>query len=81
MLADLNCNCVKDVPFAHLKFKFLNNEFHLSNIYKSSPYLTGNTLCPATKPNWLMLLREAVTVYFENHTEHTNTLCGQKPVF
>jgi hypothetical protein len=24
-----------------------------------------------------MLFREAVAVYCENHTEHTNTLCGQ----
>jgi predicted Zn-dependent protease with MMP-like domain len=32
----------------------------------------------ATKPNRLMLFRKTVTVYCENHTEHTNTLCGQK---
>jgi translation initiation factor IF-1 len=25
-----------------------------------------------------MLFRETVAVYCENHTEHTNTLCGQK---
>jgi hypothetical protein len=31
----------------------------------------------ATKPNRLMLLRETVAVYSENHTEHANTLCGQ----
>jgi translation initiation factor IF-1 len=31
----------------------------------------------ATKPNRLMLFRETVTVYCENHMEHTNTLCGQ----
>jgi hypothetical protein len=24
-----------------------------------------------------MLFRETVSVYFENHTEHTNRLCGQ----
>jgi hypothetical protein len=24
-----------------------------------------------------MLFRETVVVYYENHTEHTNTLCGQ----
>jgi hypothetical protein len=29
-----------------------------------------------TKPNRLMLFREAIVVYRENHTEHTNTLCG-----
>jgi hypothetical protein len=29
----------------------------------------------ATKPNRLMLFGETVTVYCENHTQHTNTLC------
>jgi hypothetical protein len=28
-----------------------------------------------------MLFRERVDVYCENHTEHTNTLCGQKVDF
>jgi hypothetical protein len=28
----------------------------------------------ATNPNQLMLFRETVAVYCENHTEHTNTL-------
>jgi hypothetical protein len=28
-----------------------------------------------------MLFRETVTVYCENHTEHTNTLCGQNAEF
>jgi hypothetical protein len=31
----------------------------------------------ATKPNRLMPFRETVAVYCGNHTEHTNTLCGQ----
>jgi hypothetical protein len=30
----------------------------------------------ATEPNRLMLFGETVAVYCENHTEHTNTLCG-----
>jgi hypothetical protein len=30
-----------------------------------------------TTTNRLMLFRETVAVYCENHTEHTNTLCGQ----
>jgi hypothetical protein len=30
-----------------------------------------------TKPNRLLLFRETVAVYCENHTEHTDTLCGQ----
>jgi hypothetical protein len=29
-----------------------------------------------TKPNRLMLFREIIAVYCENHTEHTNA-CGQ----
>jgi hypothetical protein len=35
----------------------------------------------APKPNGLMLFRETVAVYCENHTEHTNTLCGQNAEF
>jgi hypothetical protein len=31
----------------------------------------------ATETNRLMLFGETVAVYCENHTEHTNTLCGQ----
>jgi hypothetical protein len=31
----------------------------------------------ATKPNRLMLFREIIAVYCENHTEHINTLCRQ----
>jgi translation initiation factor IF-1 len=34
-----------------------------------------------TKPNRLMLFGETVTVYCENHTEHTDTLCGQNGEF
>jgi hypothetical protein len=32
----------------------------------------------ATKPNRLMLFRYIIAVYCENHTEHINTLRGQK---
>jgi hypothetical protein len=35
----------------------------------------------ATKSNRLMLFRETVAVYCENHTEHTDTLCGQNAVY
>jgi flagellar basal body-associated protein FliL len=35
----------------------------------------------ATKPNRLMMFREIIAVYCENHTEHTNTLCGQNAEF
>jgi hypothetical protein len=30
----------------------------------------------ATKPNRVILFREIIAVYCENHTEHTNALCG-----
>jgi hypothetical protein len=35
----------------------------------------------ATKTNRLMLFGETVAVYCENHTKHTNTLCGQNAQF
>jgi hypothetical protein len=28
-----------------------------------------------------MLFRETVAVYCENHTEHTDTLCGQNAIY
>jgi hypothetical protein len=34
----------------------------------------------ATKTNRLMLFRETVAVYCENHAEHINTFCGQNAV-
>jgi hypothetical protein len=37
-------------------------------------------ICVA-KPNRLMLFRETVADYCENHTEHINTLCGQNAEF
>jgi translation initiation factor IF-1 len=35
----------------------------------------------AAKTNRLMLFGETVAVYCENHTEHTDTLCGQNAEF
>jgi hypothetical protein len=35
----------------------------------------------ATKTNRLMPFRETVAVYFENHTKHTNIICGQNSQF
>jgi hypothetical protein len=35
----------------------------------------------ATKPNRLMLFRDIIAVYLENHTEQTKTLFGQKAGF
>jgi hypothetical protein len=60
----------------------LKHELLLNDIEKSSSYLTGNKhYVSATKPNRLMLFRETVAVYCENHTEHTDTLCGQNAEF
>jgi hypothetical protein len=44
-------------------------------ISQETPYVT------ATKPSRLMLFRETVSVYCENHMEHTDTLCGQNAGF
>jgi hypothetical protein len=41
----------------------------------------GTYYVSATKRNRLMLFRETVAVYCENHTEHTNTLCGENAEF
>jgi predicted Zn-dependent protease with MMP-like domain len=40
-----------------------------SNLYKFNSYLS------ATKPNRLMLYWETIALYWENHTEHTDTVC------
>jgi hypothetical protein len=51
-------------------------------IYKNSVHTSQETHhISATKPNRLMLFRETVAVYCENHTEHTDTLCGQNAVY
>jgi hypothetical protein len=51
-------------------------------MYKSSVSTSQETrYVSATKPNRLMLFVETVAVYSENHTEHTNTLCGQNAEF
>jgi hypothetical protein len=59
-------------------FNPLKTEF----IYKNSVRTSQEThYVSATMPNRLMLFREIVTVYCENHTEHRNTLCGQNVWF
>jgi hypothetical protein len=51
-------------------------------IYKDSVRTSQEThYVTTTKPNRLMLFGETVAVYFENHTEHINTLCGQNGEF
>jgi hypothetical protein len=49
------------------------------NVFNNSVRTSKKTqLFPITKISWLMLFREIIAVYFENHTNEINTLCGQK---
>jgi hypothetical protein len=51
-------------------------------IYKNPDRTSQEThYVSATETNRLMLFGETVAVYCENHTEHTNTLCGQNAEF
>jgi hypothetical protein len=58
----------------------LNTEFLLA-VWKNSVRTLQETHIPATKTNQLMLFRETVVVYCENHTKCAKTLCGQNAVF
>jgi hypothetical protein len=51
------------------------------NIYKSSSYLTGNTLHNCYKAQPINAVVEADAIYCENLTEHTDTLQGQNAEF
>jgi hypothetical protein len=55
-----------------------NAEFQYVNSVRTSQETQSVS---ATKPSRLMLFRERVAVYCENHTEHTDTLCGQNAEF
>jgi hypothetical protein len=49
-----------------------------SEQYKLNPNITENRRCASiTKTNRLMLFRDTIAVYCENHTEHINTFCGK----
>jgi hypothetical protein len=50
--------------------------------YINSVRASQETHCVSiTKPNRLMLFREIIAVYCENHTEHIPTVCGQNAEF
>jgi hypothetical protein len=50
----------------------------LKLIYKNTVRTSQETYyVSATKPSRLMPFRETVAIYYENHMEHTDTLCGQ----
>jgi hypothetical protein len=62
----------------HKRFK----DYISSKQYKNSVRTSQETHdVTATKPNRVMLFRERVAVYWENHTEHTDTLCGQNAIY
>jgi hypothetical protein len=47
-------------------------------VYENSVRTSQEThYVSAAKPNRLMLFRETIAVYCENHTKHANTLYGQ----
>jgi hypothetical protein len=40
----------------------------------------GTQCVSITTINWLMMFKEIIAVYCENHTKPKNTLCGQNEV-
>jgi hypothetical protein len=62
--------------------RYLNVKINLNNVHKDSVRTSQEThYVSTTKPNRLMLFKKTVAVYFEYHTEHTDTLCGQNAGF
>jgi hypothetical protein len=70
--------CVQDDV---LKFYLVLDAWRSCVYIYSVPTSQETRYVTATKPNRLMLFREIIAVYCENHTEHTNTLCGQNAEF
>jgi len=52
----------------------------LNNTFNFNSYLTGNTVCIDLKGNQLMLLREKIGIYSENHMKRTNRSCDENEV-
>jgi hypothetical protein len=81
----LTLSVVKGVQISTLShFPLWSNfdEVHVDDILRKSVCTSQEThQISTTKPNRLMLFGETVAVYCENHTEHTNTLCGQNAEF
>jgi hypothetical protein len=51
-------------------------------LFKSSVPTSQETHCISIiKTNWLVLFREIIAVYSENHTKHINTIFGQNGEF
>jgi hypothetical protein len=62
----------------HLKLTVIIPPLKSEIIYKNPVRASQEThYVSATESNRLMLFREIIAAYCENHTEHINTLCGQ----
>jgi hypothetical protein len=66
-------------------FRWIQALYYLFSLWnRSSSKKYNNSVCTAkktqhftiTKINWLMLFKEIIAVYSENHTKRINTLCG-----
>jgi hypothetical protein len=65
------CACQKMWIMFSYMCHFLWTYTHSVRTSQKTQYVT------TTKSTRLMLFRETVVVYYENHTEHINTLCGK----
>jgi hypothetical protein len=60
-----------------MQFWSVNVDPKYLNFATFSKDLLATTLHHCKDINWLTLFKEIIAVYCENHTKHTNTLCGQ----
>jgi hypothetical protein len=70
------CNIPEDIILHNHRCEYLEAYVQIQFV----PHRKHNYVSP-TKSSRLMLFKERVAVYCENHTEHTNTLCGQNAEF
>jgi hypothetical protein len=56
-------------------------ELEARNVLKHKSYFTDNTFCFLRKHSRRNLYRDKRFVYFKNHPEHTNKICGQNAEF
>jgi hypothetical protein len=56
----------------------MRHAVHLKSVWKFSPYLTENTVCPLQGLDRLMPFREIITVCCKDHTKHIYLLCVGK---
>jgi hypothetical protein len=58
-------------------FKYLNPNLIQIIVKYSVPAINKTPHFFITKISWLMLLREIIALYIENHMKPINILCGQ----